>query len=211
MAVKLEDKVNVEAPSTAFPYGNIKDNSGANDGTPVDKAVYADMHQFFERLMDVAGVTHNDLPESETNTFQYITALQSLISGFVQDKEYTEIPDIDISSTTIGVSITDLWTRVGFFKRGEECTILGFLRFDTDGSFTSSNSVRIILSNTGLVPLITGFAAVTAIEKLSSYEHIPAEIEIQPDMDMFIHAPVGSFLANRQYHIQIQITVRATV
>ncbi len=79
MAVKLEDKVNVEAPSTAFPYGNIKDNSGANDGTPVDKAVYADMHQFFERLMDVAGVTHNDLPESETNTFQYITALQSMI------------------------------------------------------------------------------------------------------------------------------------
>lgn len=77
MAIKLTDKPNTEAPSANYPYGNIVDNDGSLNGTPVNKLVYADLHQFFERLMALAGVTHNGLPENNTNGFQLIGALDT--------------------------------------------------------------------------------------------------------------------------------------
>ena len=60
MAIKLENKVNTEAPSVAYPFGNIKDNTGSNNGTPVDKNVYADFHQFFAKMMAESGIAYND-------------------------------------------------------------------------------------------------------------------------------------------------------
>ena len=74
--IKLENKKNVTAPDANFPFGNIKDDSGLGDGTPVDLEVYADFHQFFAKLFNLSGLTSNNLPESETNGFQYIEALK---------------------------------------------------------------------------------------------------------------------------------------
>lgn len=76
--IKLENKSNVTAPSTAYPYGNIKDDGGIGDGTPVDRAVYADFHQFFAKLFNESGLVSNGLPDNETNGFQYYQALQRL-------------------------------------------------------------------------------------------------------------------------------------
>lgn len=73
--ISLIDKPNTEAPSADFPFGNIKDKVGSNPGTPVNKLVYADMHQFFEKLMFESGVTPNGLPESDYAGFQLMTAL----------------------------------------------------------------------------------------------------------------------------------------
>lgn len=73
--IPLSDKPNVESPSAEYPFGNIKDNTGTNNGTPVNKLVYADFHQFFEKMMAVAGITANGLPDSETNGFQLFEAL----------------------------------------------------------------------------------------------------------------------------------------
>lgn len=78
MAIKLTSKENTEGVSTAYPFGNIKDDSGAGDGTPVDKAVYADFHQFFEKLMNAAGITHNNLPDNQTDGFQLFDALMKV-------------------------------------------------------------------------------------------------------------------------------------
>lgn len=78
MAVKLEDKTNTLPVSATFPYGNIIDDTGAANGTPVDKSVYADFHQFFARLLDLASnpsIVINDLPDNAVNGFQYYEAL----------------------------------------------------------------------------------------------------------------------------------------
>lgn len=79
MAVKLQNKPNVEAPSGSFSNGNIKDNTGSNDGTPVNKAVYADIHQFFAQLLSIAEgegfFITNGLPESDDDDYQYPAAL----------------------------------------------------------------------------------------------------------------------------------------
>lgn len=77
MAIKLLSKPNVDGVSASYPYGNIRDNPGDNTGTPVSKEVYADFHQFFERLMAQAGVTHNGNPDNATFGFQYIQALEA--------------------------------------------------------------------------------------------------------------------------------------
>lgn len=92
MAIKLLDKPNVESVSYDYPYGNIKDNPGDNTGTPVNKLVYADFHQFFAKLMDDAGISYNGLPDNATDGFQYFLALQKVIKKYCADFE-------DISST----------------------------------------------------------------------------------------------------------------
>ena len=81
MAIKLENKVNTEAPSVAYPFGNIKDNTGSNNGTPVDKNVYADFHQFFAKMMAESGIAYNDLPDNNTDGFQYWLALVEAIKN----------------------------------------------------------------------------------------------------------------------------------
>jgi hypothetical protein len=80
MAIKLASKPNVDAPGGDYPYGNIKDDTGSNDGTPLNKLVHADFHQYFAKLLADAQITGNDLPESTSNTFQYILALKKLIN-----------------------------------------------------------------------------------------------------------------------------------
>jgi len=75
MAIKLEDKPNVMAPTGDYPYGDIKDNPGDNSGTPVNRLVYADFHQFFAKLMDTAGIVYNNQPDNNSTGFQYFLAL----------------------------------------------------------------------------------------------------------------------------------------
>lgn len=84
MAIKLEDKPNVEAPSTDYEFGNIKDNPGNNSGTPVNALVYADFHQFFAKLMASAGISYNGLPDNTTNDYQYFLALIKAIDDEVK-------------------------------------------------------------------------------------------------------------------------------
>lgn len=79
MARSLANKTNVDAPDGYYPYGRIRDNDGTGNGTPVSEQVYGDFHQFFEKLMAVAGITANELPDNDYNEFQLYDALSSLI------------------------------------------------------------------------------------------------------------------------------------
>lgn len=75
MAIKLEDKANVTAPAAPYPYGDVKDNTGGNDGTPMDRSVMSDYFQFFAKMLAESGITPNDLLENDTNGYQYHQAL----------------------------------------------------------------------------------------------------------------------------------------
>ena len=87
MARKLENKTNVLAPNGDFPSGDILDDTGVGDGTPMTRTVYSDIHQFFAKVLRDAetepkGVfTTNDLPENTTNGFQLNEAL-ALVAAF---------------------------------------------------------------------------------------------------------------------------------
>jgi len=64
--------------STNFPNGRIKDNTGIGNGTPVNRLLYGDLHEFFAKLMRMAKITYNGLPDSEGNGYQLVQALQAI-------------------------------------------------------------------------------------------------------------------------------------
>jgi hypothetical protein len=80
MAIKLTSKLNTAPVSASYPFGNIKDRVGATPGTAVNTINHADFHQFFEKMMDYAGVIHNGLPDNEINTYQLFDAFLKSIA-----------------------------------------------------------------------------------------------------------------------------------
>ena len=75
MAVKITGKPNTDAPTSDYPNGNIRDDDGTGNGTPVNTLVYADMHQFFGRLLSDAEILNpffsvNNIPDNDTNGWQ---------------------------------------------------------------------------------------------------------------------------------------------
>jgi len=78
MSKGLQNYPQTSAPDSDFPNGNIKDDTGADDGTPVDKQVYADMHQTLAKLLRLSSITANGLPDSEYTGFQYVEAMIGL-------------------------------------------------------------------------------------------------------------------------------------
>jgi len=74
MARNLATQQNVIVQNSQYPYGRIKDNPGDNTGTPVNEAVYGDIHQFFARLFAVSGLVYNNLPDNAYTGFQFYSA-----------------------------------------------------------------------------------------------------------------------------------------
>ncbi len=74
MATGLQNYPNTSAADSDYPNKNIKDDTGADDGTPVNKIVYADMHQFLAKMLRLAVITANGNPDNEYNGLQYMQA-----------------------------------------------------------------------------------------------------------------------------------------
>lgn len=79
--ILLKDKTNVIAPNSDYPFGDIKNNGGSNNGTPVDRDVYSYVHQFFEKMFAESAIVANGLPENETNGFQLFEAFRFFTSN----------------------------------------------------------------------------------------------------------------------------------
>lgn len=58
-----------------YPWGDIKDDTGSGDGTNVDRVNHADYHQTFRKLLSLASIVPNGLPDNVTNGYQYIQAM----------------------------------------------------------------------------------------------------------------------------------------
>lgn len=84
---RIIDKENHDAVSTTWPYGKIRDKTPTTQGTPVNADVYQDHHQFFSRLMDMAGITPTGQLDNATNGFQlhdaYYAGIETLIKGYL--------------------------------------------------------------------------------------------------------------------------------
>lgn len=79
---KVQDKVNVIAPDATYPFGDIKNNDGSNNGTPVDREMLADYVQFFEKMFSESGITANGLPDNDLNGFQIYEAFRKLTKPY---------------------------------------------------------------------------------------------------------------------------------
>ncbi len=79
MARKLSAQPNVDMSDVAnYPNGRIRNNDGSGNGTPVDEAVYGDIHQLKDKFMRDAKIDYNDLPDNESNGNQLYEAFTSV-------------------------------------------------------------------------------------------------------------------------------------
>lgn len=101
MALDIVDKPNTDGPDGTYPYGKIRDNTGAGNGTPVNTEVYGDFHQFFARLMAIAGIVANGLPDNSVNGFQLFTALSTYISSLITTAVNAEAATRGAADTTL--------------------------------------------------------------------------------------------------------------
>lgn len=138
--IKLVNKTNAAPISGDYPYGNVKDNTGVGDGTLLDKAMFADAMQFFERLMAKSGIVPNGLPDNSANGFQLFEALQLASKPY---KEYnglisqtgTSAPTITLMGINNIGSI--VWTR----------SSLGIYTGTLTGAFVTSKTSVFINNN----------------------------------------------------------------
>lgn len=77
--IPLKDKPNAIAPDSDFQFGRPKDNTGSNNGTPVNAAVFNDIFQFVEKLVNSSNVIPNGQLENTTNGYQIFDALRDVI------------------------------------------------------------------------------------------------------------------------------------
>lgn len=76
MAIELQNKTNVQAPDATWIFGKTLDDTGSNDGTPLDHATLTDYVQFFAKMAGEAGITFNGIPDNATNGWQYYQAFK---------------------------------------------------------------------------------------------------------------------------------------
>lgn len=81
MAFKISNFTNPVAPSADYPWGDVADRSGSA-GTRVNRTMLTDMLQFFQKLMDDAGITPNELSDNNTNGYQLVQALDARATAF---------------------------------------------------------------------------------------------------------------------------------
>jgi hypothetical protein len=75
----LTNKTNVDNADADYPNGRIKDDTGSNNGTPVDEDVYGDLHQTEERGVQEARDWEADVQmdrnaDSRLNDYQFFQA-----------------------------------------------------------------------------------------------------------------------------------------
>lgn len=91
MAIGIQNTDNVDAPDSDYPYGKVRDNDGTGNGTPANTKTLGDFHQYFARLLDIAGISPNGLPDNDYSGFQYFEALLKVISDHISIPRGTDL------------------------------------------------------------------------------------------------------------------------
>lgn len=68
----------VVAAGGAYPFGDIKDNPS---GTRINSKSNSDIQQFFQKLLNSAGITANSLADNNTNGYQLTEAMSKVIGN----------------------------------------------------------------------------------------------------------------------------------
>ena len=166
--------IDLSDPSN-YLNGRIKDNTGSGDGTPVNERVYGDIHQLVAKLMNLAGLSFNLLPENEANGYQLIESLRSLATK--NDLNYDLSKSGSILTLPIRLNkVTEneiLRAKAGFNK-GSETTIKGTLDNANKpvsylGDFKENEYVRLIntASSVLIIREVDAFNLGTIVEELN--------------------------------------------
>lgn len=146
---------NIDNSNPAFLLGRIKDNTGANDGTPVNEFVYGDIHQFIAKLITLAGIIPNDLPDNETNGYQILEALFAFSNKNNHIQNISSVTGVLNVSAKIGLmNVNESLICKASVDLGAETQIKGTdnvtYSLTSIGTFKIDEYVRLIKTNTGV-------------------------------------------------------------
>jgi len=141
MAINKGDQPNIDKSDlAAYPNGQIQDNDGSDNGTPVARVTHSDIFEFFDKLMRLAGLDYTGTFDNETNGYQYINALLN----FAGKNDFIQQLGSDAGVLTLTVKIETM--GVGEFviakalvDKGAETTIKGTTPAVTKGISVSSS------------------------------------------------------------------------
>lgn len=112
MARNKLNQTNIDDSDLAnYPNGRIENDNGSGNGTPVNEAVYGDIHETLAKAMRLSGKAYNGLPDNETNGYQFLDALLSLggkndlIKGYNFYNTQTLLIPVNLTTMVVGESI----------------------------------------------------------------------------------------------------------
>lgn len=144
MAIGLQNFPNITPADSDYLAGRIKDNPGDGSGTPVNLLTNGDIQEFFAKLMNMASIVPNAIPDNEYSGHQYIEALIDLIAN--------QIPAIS-DSGWIAIAAQNDWTATSAEYRKVANVV--YLRGKLDSDSFTTNKIM------GLLP--AGFRPTTKI------------------------------------------------
>ena len=154
--IPLLEKPNVDGADSEYPFGSIRDKTMSQSGTPVNKEVYSDMHQFFMKMMFESGISPNNQFDNEYNGWQLWEAfIYACKNQRNYDRFYVKLTQSSTSAPSVNyqaendleVSGTPSYTGVGDYK----------ITFPA-GTFPNNTKVFIWVS-----PLASGYTAHASI------------------------------------------------
>ena len=130
MAINLGDQVNIDKSDLAnYPNGQIQDNDGTDNGTPINRVTSSDLWMFFDKLMRQAGLSYNGDFDNEGNGYQYVDALIALASK----SDY-------ILPLTLVSGRLSIPTKLGILQDNEMLLAQAAVDFTTETQFVGTDS-----------------------------------------------------------------------
>lgn len=146
--IKLENKPNVTPPDLTYPFGKSTDNTGTNNGFPLNTATLEDYHQFFAKLFADSGLVANNLPDNAVNGFQMMQAFNNnVVKKFV--KEDTTILDGDVKTITRAEIEAAFGANNPFYPGATASTPLPFVDLQIQAWLLNGGTDWVLVENNG--------------------------------------------------------------
>lgn len=156
MARNKVNAPNIQAPSGDYPNGRIRDNDGTNNGTPVNEFIYGDIHENIAKLMRRYSISYNNLPDNESNGYQFIEALRALPSK--NDKLFSASGasvNVLIPVKVSNLEVNEIFVAIAQTSSQGKTTALGTLDNSTKplnviGNFASGDYVLFVNTSSNI-------------------------------------------------------------
>lgn len=136
MAISKNDQVNIDDSNlTAYPNGQVKDDSGTGDGFPLTRDTTSDHFETFDKAMRLADITFNGDFDNEVNGYQYLDAFIALAAK----SDY-------ILSLTTSTGILQLPTKLGILNENEKLIALAVSDYTTETQIRGNDSPTVTKS-----------------------------------------------------------------
>lgn len=198
MARNKKDQANIDQSNLAdYPDGRIKNNTGGGDGTPVNEITKGDIHEFFDKLMRLYGISHNGLPDNVTNGYQLVDAVKALASKNDFVLSLSTAADVLTVPVKLGKLLNDESIILkASADKGTETTIKGTLDGTTKsvtflGDFKANEYVRMIntAASVVLVRMVDSFNLDLAVSEALYLKKASQVEEDDGDIDTVATTP----------------------